>query len=521
MNVTWQRLAGATNRFALKVALLDDPDAGSGATPDESASWGAYEVWVDGHNLCAHTEQGERVDAVHWYLLPLLEWIVGHWDPLLHEERLPVRNAAATAWPALRETRLPPPGLTDRTADAQQEDWRRWWSRHSLQACREGGLFPDIVLRRWRSEVEVSWGATPLPGQPPGYRFAIDSGACRLPPSEVAEPLYAIVVDAVEELLRRNPGSTRLLALRRKARALRNRDHQLRRLAWLAGLGRSVSAAVRRWKKVLADLQPYAPGPRDAVLQAGADRLVVAGTCHAALMFGSVSPTVSDDDMARLTRWLVRFSSDQGDPAALQALMMRVGDVGPQIWQEAFDQGYDLALDALDALDGDGPIPVRVDLEDVYDRLGITIESDELDDATVRAVALAGPHHTPGVVVNTSYPGHDKGSVRRFTLAHELCHLLVDRPRGKPLAVASGPWAPLDVERRANAFAAMFLMPPDRVRRALTGSIETLDNVRDVAEALGTSLRATLEHLGNLGFIDDATRLRLRQDCDLLMELGR
>lgn len=54
---------------------------------------------------------------------------------------------------------------------------------------------------------------------------------------------------------------------------------------------------------------------------------------------------------------------------------------------------------------------------------------------------------------------------RRFTLAHEFCHLLFDRDVGAHLAIASGPWAPHDVERRANAFAAMFLMPNGLVWR--------------------------------------------------------
>ena len=40
-------------------------------------------------NLCAHREDGEQVDSVHWYLLPLIEWFADNWNPLLHEERLP------------------------------------------------------------------------------------------------------------------------------------------------------------------------------------------------------------------------------------------------------------------------------------------------------------------------------------------------------------------------------------------------------------------------------------------------
>lgn len=46
-----------------------------------------------------------------------------------------------------------------------------------------------------------------------------------------------------------------------------------------------------------------------------------------------------------------------------------------------------------------------------------------------------------------------------MTLAHELCHLLVDRSKAAPLMIASTPWAPAEIERRANAFAAELLLP--------------------------------------------------------------
>jgi Zn-dependent peptidase ImmA (M78 family) len=93
-------------------------------------------------------------------------------------------------------------------------------------------------------------------------------------------------------------------------------------------------------------------------------------------------------------------------------------------------------------------------------------------------------------------------------MAHELCHLVFDRGEDRKLAVASGPWAPRDVERRANAFAAMFLMPPDRVRAASrdAASLGTLDGVSQVARRLHTSVTATIQHLANLNVIDAEVR---------------
>ena len=94
--------------------------------------------------------------------------------------------------------------------------------------------------------------------------------------------------------------------------------------------------------------------------------------------------------------------------------------------------------------------------------------------------------------------------------------MLFDRDAGAHLAIASGPWAPQDVERRANAFAAMFLMPNELVRRAvsaLAGSLETKDAVHSVANRLQTSFESTLWHLKNLGYIDDVTRQRIGNEA--------
>ena len=112
MATHWEHLAGDTSAFAIKLAFMDDPDEQQGASDDVSLSWGAFQIWVNGWNLCTHLEEGERVESAHWYLLPLLEWFVLQWNPLLHEERLPC-EAADEAWTGLRGTRFPPPALDE------------------------------------------------------------------------------------------------------------------------------------------------------------------------------------------------------------------------------------------------------------------------------------------------------------------------------------------------------------------------------------------------------------------------
>ena len=165
MATRWERLAGDTSVFALRVAFSSDPDEGRGVEPETSLSWGSFQIWVEGRNLCAHLEEGERIDSVHWYLLPIIEWFARNWNPLLHEERLPVRNDGDTAWTSLRATKFPPPAIENDEEKASEWEaaWQNWWARHAIRSASEGGLFPDIILRRVRDSVEVSWG--PAPGE--------------------------------------------------------------------------------------------------------------------------------------------------------------------------------------------------------------------------------------------------------------------------------------------------------------------------------------------------------------------
>jgi len=100
-------------------------------------------------------------------------------------------------------------------------------------------------------------------------------------------------------------------------------------------------------------------------------------------------------------------------------------------------------------------------------------------------------------------------------MAHELCHLLFDRWRARRLAVASGPWAPQDIERRANAFAAAFLMPRpllDRAAYEVDAPYASVDWLVQMATIANTSALATLERLANLSLLPEFKRDALRYE---------
>ena len=495
-------MIGSRDQFAMKIAFLPDPDQGSAATVEHSLSWGGLEVWANGHNICRHIEQGESVDAVHWYLLPMLRWLASNWDFLLHEERLPARNAARDAWISMQRTAEAPPAFLDEAAEQWERSWHNWWTRHSILASREGGLLPNLFIRRWRDLIELSWGARPIAGAPGGFRFDAVHGNARFPCGNVADVLYEVLDAASRHLVNELPESATYVQLRSDVDRLKSTDSR-RRMGLLSGFRSDELSPEDRWIQIKrlfpADLSSEVS---EAVFGVHATPLVIERSPQVALMFGSLSPSIDDGDARLLAKKLVEFYCPGGESSELRRIVEDVPVEGSE--EQAWRQGYQLAENCREALGAEVDRAIPVPIETILEQLGISVESIQLHDASVRAVALAGPNHKPAVLVNTGFQ-YPYASSRRFTLAHELCHILHDRNYGASLALASGPWAPVDVEKRANAFAAMFLMPTELVASvvsALTTPLNHSSTIWKVATAFETSFSATMEHLYKLGHID-------------------
>ena len=519
MAIRWERLEGDTSVFALRMAFASDPDDGRYIDPEIGLSWGRFQIWVEGRNLCAHLEEGERIDWVHWYLLPTLEWFTRHWNPLLHEERLPVKTEGDTGWMSLHATRFPPQALEDdeSTASEWESAWQDWWIRHALRAAREGGLFPDLVIRRIRDSVEVSWGPIGSEGMPYRFDSTESAGFARLPPQAVAGPLHAMLSSASEYLSSLGDASHRIETLSRNIQALgdpsvNGSDHD-RRLMWLAGLGTNELTVRTGWQWAVRHFAELAEAPRRAMLDVLESPLVVIGSCQAALMFGSFAPDIKERDVLNLARTMVDLYSPQGDSGAIRAICHAAPIEKPLY--PAWSQGYELAEELHRHFDGGFVQGESVDIEGLIETLGVTVKELELSDGRVRGVSIAGPQHRSGIVVNSRYVANTDSAGRRFTLAHELCHLLFDREAGSRLAIASGPWAPRDVERRANAFAAMLLMPVSLIRRAvsrLTVPLATREGILGARDRLQVGRSSVLNHLKNLGFIDESDQQRIEDE---------
>lgn len=133
----------------------------------------------------------------------------------------------------------------------------------------------------------------------------------------------------------------------------------------------------------------------------------------------------------------------------------------------------------------------------------------DLKAAILDAVAVWGRSHGPAVFLNmassrfsdifnaqntSSYARdpNNSGAVR-VTLAHEICHLLLDRDHSFSAVDVLNGRMPIRVEQRARAFAAEFLLPSEAAVEEWKnhGSPIDADAVTDVVERLCSQFRVT------------------------------
>jgi Zn-dependent peptidase ImmA (M78 family) len=131
---------------------------------------------------------------------------------------------------------------------------------------------------------------------------------------------------------------------------------------------------------------------------------------------------------------------------------------------------------------GQGPIdPVKL-----VRSFGIDVRDVALGAPGIDAVSVWGPRHGPTVLVNSRGRHAQREAGRNSTVAHELCHLLVDRTGALPLAEVFTR-SSLPIEARARAFAAEFLIPADVVSNAFQSKEKPRKVLKSLCKNYGVS----------------------------------
>lgn len=109
----------------------------------------------------------------------------------------------------------------------------------------------------------------------------------------------------------------------------------------------------------------------------------------------------------------------------------------------------------------------RFDIFDISKSLDIEILVEAIGPSTLDGIAIAGAHYGPGAFINANGSrirdrnsgdfSNDPGA--RINLAHELCHLIIDRKHSLSAVEVLRSRMPAIIESRARAFAAELLLP--------------------------------------------------------------
>lgn len=465
----------------------------------EGWSTGELRISVGGQVLTEHRFRDANHIDLSWYLSPVIDWLIRNWICLLHEERYAWLDksgqpAAVATFSALERT------MSSQDEEEQQhyETVHAWWTRHALRAADSSALYPDIYFRRLGDDIEISWLARQPEFAPAGFSLSLAPGYALLPVNAVAEPLWQFLKWATETAPVVEMADQAMVA------GLKARFTDLSKTS----VTQLEQAYVGEWVQRMLEKARAALGLLTNAVPTQ-NLPAITSMDSAVLMFGGLNVDIGESDIEHL----VGFLASQQGGAESPTLSRLVRNPEHEVWSRPHEEGYRLAEDCRDELDI-APEQVSVDLADILQKLDISVVDQDLDTNTIRGVALAGSGFAPAILINTtsSYNKNEVG--RRFTLAHELCHILYDRTRARKLSHLSGPWASARTEKRANAFAAMFLAPPSAIRRKLSAITE--ESVRQLASEVGMGITALIEHLYNVDLINDAEREELRSSLDNL-----
>lgn len=445
---------GVAGAFRVVLEWRDD----YGSDGPIGRTWGALQLWVGDTLVWGELDSSGQIEGITWSWIELLEFLGNAWPYLVEEEQHPIIFDIRQDEPA-------------HIGELWGRAKLRWLKLPEEQVDREDALLRDFLA--------VHDFAEALQGAHPPKLLILRRGGQILAATVRQERILSFdmtmstLKDLGEAIKDRLAGLTDLRSeIARTRWANRDTMPTVQRLQ--IATGRDEPSLRRIW-------------PIDVATNAANDALYELKA--AARMIGQ---KVTDSQLKAILERV--YNLPKGKHLALDDLHKKAADVITEHEsQDPAAQGYLLASMLRAHLNCETG---RVDPQQVLDTWGVSVQKFEINDLPLDAIAVWGAEHAPTILLNPAGPRTHHPTGTRSTLAHEICHLLVDMEGALPVAEVLGGNVPRAIEQRANAFAAEFLLPRAEARACVERDLQYVNTPTGRRDAIGITISGLVDTYG-------------------------
>ncbi len=408
-----------------------------------SATWGTMQLWIGKTLIWGHFEEKGRLVPFEWSWFEMLEFLADAWPYLQGEERTPVIFEELSDLKYLISTLHSRwETLSDNDIETEDELLQDFLTVHDLSRGIEGAWPEPVILLRQGNEMlaassEKTWWLN-----------------------------YQETMHTLEEL--GNYIQTLLNGSQNgRAHLIMERWNNRNELSELKKTVISTGWSEERIENIFpANAENFLPQLR-----------AVARMTSGAMSDDSIKVIL--ESLSTATYQAIQMPTE---------LLTQVETILHDYRLPFFEQGNKLANLVREFLNNPSD---PVDVEELLTSWAVRVV-DLTFDMTVDAVAVWESETQGAVFVNLEGHRSKFPTGRRFTLAHEIAHLLADRQGALPLAEVIGGQIYKPVEQRANAFAAEFLLPRQAVKIFLDKTPDDI-SLADVINTLTEKFKVSHE----------------------------
>ena len=435
-------------------------------------AWGKLELWLGGTLVWYQQEEGSNNTVpVVWTWVDLLQGLARIWPWLTLEEGYPIAITPEHPGRLMDEAAQRWQDMAEGQAEAEEDVLYDFRQRHDLSLLLRGVYLPALWVLREGREC-VLWS--------PAVAHAV-----RRPHAEVMGTLEELGQALAAHLEASNePRAITAIARWNQRKAMV--DSHL--ITVSSGLEAEEIAELTGMKNPeMSEIYRFFEIDPDTIGLSSNSELLMAARMTA----GYVTPA-NQRVLLNEIRNIALHNTPKLDELSRSA---------PEVIQPGvpgYQQGYALAnwlRSQLNMQPDHAPDP-----EQLLAQWGVALKDCDIS-AAIDAVAVWCVRHGPAVLPNKN--GKSRASTRngyRITLAHEMCHLLVDRNRSLPAAEVLGGQSPKLAEKRANAFAAEFLLPREQAAAACLNAPEVLQAAGWLEQQFSVSREVVCHQIRNSSF---------------------